>query len=159
MRRDTDAQARALLHELRMIENDRGAMAALRCALNPGKISRAWPVLGRLQAVGDPIAETVAGLYAYHPADSDSGNMGTTCRQLFADQDARIRRLLGCETGRDICRHVRPVILAARAKGVGINYEQLYKDLRFWSRPVKTRWATEYWQASDRANTDQETAS
>jgi hypothetical protein len=126
-------------------------MADLRCALNPAKISRAWPLLGHIGGIGSRRFETIAGLFAYHPNITNIGNLGTTCRRLATDSntfDTRFRRLLSC--GRDeICKRLRPVILAAKAKEVPVNYERLFVDLYYWSDNVKASWAREYWGAPE----------
>jgi len=44
---------------------------------------------------------------------------------------------------------LRPIILAAKAKGIRVNYEELFADLRYWGDKVKTRWAREYWGAPE----------
>jgi CRISPR type I-E-associated protein CasB/Cse2 len=80
-----------------------------------------------------------------------TGNLGTTCHRLAAENnsfDGRFRRLLSCDR-EEICERLRPVILAARAKGIPINYEELYVDLCYWGDNVKARWAREYWGASE----------
>jgi CRISPR type I-E-associated protein CasB/Cse2 len=41
------------------------------------------------------------------------------------------------------------VILAAKAKDVPINYEQLFADLCYWGDRVKERWAREYWGGTE----------
>ena len=132
---------------LRQFKNDRGAMADLRCALNPVKLPRSWPLLGRIGGIGNMRMETVAGLFAYHPDETYIGNLGTTCLRLKEKNqsfDARFRRLLACDRD-EICERLRPVILAAKAKGIAVNYEQLFADLSYWSGKVKERWAQEYW--------------
>ncbi len=140
-----------LLAYLRQRENDRGAMADLRCALSSslGKRSRAWPILAWVGGIDNPRVETVAGLFAYHPQTTNTGNLGTTCRQLAAESatfDGRFRRLLSCDR-HEICDRVRPVVLAAKAKGIPVNYEQLFSDLHYWSDYTKASWAREYWAA------------
>lgn len=138
-----------LLNYLRQLKEDRGAMADLRRALNPVQRHRAWPLLARFGGIDDPRYETVAGLFAYHPDETSSGNLGTTCRRLSGDHntfEGRFRRLLACDRN-DICEHIRPVVLAARAKGIPVNYEQLFADLFYWSDAVKARWAAEFWGA------------
>jgi CRISPR system Cascade subunit CasB len=139
-----------MLAYLRQLRNDRGAMADLRCALNPAKLPRAWPLLARVGGIGNPRIETVAGLFAYHPGETDIGNLGTTCLCLKEQNqsfDARFRRLLACDCD-EICDRLRPVILAAKAKGIPVNYEQLFVDLCWWES-AKARWAKEYWGAPD----------
>jgi CRISPR system Cascade subunit CasB len=146
-RTDPKKAAARLLAYLRQLKNDGGAMANLRCALNPAKIPRAWPLLARVGGIGNPSIETVAGLFAYHPDETQTGNFGTTCRRLAAENnsfDGRFRRLLACDR-EEICDRLRPVILAAKAKGIPINYEELYANLCYWGDNVKARWAREYW--------------
>jgi CRISPR system Cascade subunit CasB len=93
-------------------------------------------------------------LFAYHPQITSTGNLGTTCRQLAAESttfDARFRRLLACDRN-EICDRIRPVVLAAKAKGIPVNYEQLFSDLHYWSDVTKASWAREYWAASEPDN-------
>jgi CRISPR system Cascade subunit CasB len=142
--RDPNQAATRLLAWLRQFKNDRGAMADLRCALNPTKLPRSWPLLARVGGIGNARIETVAGLFAYHPDESHSGNLGATCLALKAE--TRFRRLLACDRD-EICERLRPIILAAKAKGIPVNYEQLFADLCYWSPSVKARWAQEYWSA------------
>jgi CRISPR system Cascade subunit CasB len=139
--------AAKVLAYLRQLRHDRGAMADLRCALNPVRRARAWPLLARIGGIDRPIYETVAGLFAYHPDETQHGNLGTTCRRLAGENnsfDGRFRRLLSCDRD-EIAERLRPVILAAKAKGVPVNYEELFADLVYWGDNVKARWAREYW--------------
>jgi CRISPR type I-E-associated protein CasB/Cse2 len=142
-------RAAQLLTYLRQLKEDRGAMAELRRALTPTQRHRAWPLLARVGGIDEPRYETVAGLFASHPLETGSGNLGVTCRLLSGDHntfEGRFRRLLACD--RDaICAHVRPVVLAAKAKGLPVNFEQLFADLSYWSDRVKAQWAAEYWGA------------
>lgn len=140
------AAARLLAH-LRRLNNDRGVIADLRCALNPTTLPRAWRWLGPVNGIGNRRIETVAGLFAYHPDETHTGNLGTTCRRLAAESnsfDGRFRRLLSCDRD-EICERLRPVILAARAKDIKVNYERLFTDLCYWNDYVKASWAREYW--------------
>ncbi len=143
--------AAMLLAHLRRLKEDRGAMAHLRCALSPTRLPRAWPLLARVGGVGNPRIETVAGLFAYHPNEIHNGNLGTTCRQISdrkSSFDGRFRRLLACDRD-EICERLRPVILAAKAEGIPVNYEELFADLCYWGGKVKARWASEYWGAPE----------
>ena len=145
---DPKQTATRLLAYLRQLKTDRGAMADLRCALSPARRSRAWPLLARVGGIGDARIEVVAGLFAYHPVETGTGNIGTTCRLLAAENstfESRFRRLLSCGHRNEVCERLRPVALAAKAKGVPINYEQLFVDLCYWGDNVKARWAHEYW--------------
>ena len=151
-RQDPREEARRLLSDLRHRTTDRGAMADLRCAVSPARLHRAWPLLARVGGIGDRSVETVAGLFAYHPEETDKGNLGSTCRRLAAENssfEGRFQRLLSCGDPAEVCDRLRPVVLAARAKGVKINYEQLLVDLRYWGDKVKARWAREFWGAGE----------
>ena len=146
---DPKENARRLLDYLRQLKNDRGKMADLRCALSPAKRPRAWPLLAPVGGIDRPIYESVAGLFAWHPEEAHAGNLGTTCRHLSAERtsfDGRFQRLLTCDRD-EICERLRPVVLAAKAKGIPVNYEELFADLCYWGDNVKARWAREYWGA------------
>ena len=143
--------AAKFLTYLRKLRNDRGAMANLRCALKSAQRQRAWPFLASFGGIDEPRYETIAGLFAYHPEETNKGNFGTTCRLLSGEHntfDGRFRRLLGCDRD-DICKHIRSVVYAASARGITINYEQLFADLWYWSDGVKVRWAREFWSVSE----------
>jgi CRISPR type I-E-associated protein CasB/Cse2 len=140
-------RAAAVMALLRSMQNDRGAMSNLRCALAPSRRHRAWPLLARIGGIDDPVVQTIAGCYAHHPAEAHAGNFGDTCRTLAGAHtsfDARFRRLLACDRS-ELCERVRPVILAAKAKEVPVNYEALGADLLWWGDRVRTRWAQAYW--------------
>lgn len=141
--------AAKLLANLRKLRNDRGAMADLRCALNPTRRARAWPLLAQVGGIDRPIFETIAGLFAYHPEETNTGNLGTTCRHLAGENNSfegRFKRLLSCDRD-EVCERLRPIVLAAKAKGIPVNYQELFTDLWYWGDNVKARWAREYWGA------------
>jgi CRISPR system Cascade subunit CasB len=149
VQRDPKETAKHLLAYLRGRKNDRGVMADLRCALSPSpaKRARAWPLLAAVAGIGDTRVETVSGLFACHPEETQDGNLGTTCRSLAAESntfDGRFRRLLACDR-EEICERLRPVVLAAKAKGIPVNYEELFADLCYWGEKVKERWAQKFW--------------
>lgn len=149
---DPNELAAQLLRYLRQLQHDRGAMAELRRALTPAQRHRAWPLLARVGGIGDVRYEAVAGLFARHPEETHAGNLGTTCRKLSADHgtfEGRFRRLLACSRCDEVSDHIRPVVLAAKAKGVRVNYEQLFIDLSYWGETVKARWAAEFWGVPD----------
>ncbi|MBI4563287.1 MAG: type I-E CRISPR-associated protein Cse2/CasB [Planctomycetes bacterium] len=148
---DVNERASRFMDYLRKLKNDRGAMADLRRAINPAQRHRAWPLLARFGGIDNPRYETVAGMFAYHPDETNVGNLGTTCRQLSGAHDTfegRFRRLLSCDR-EDICEHIRPVILTAKAKDIRVNYKQLFVDLWYWSTSVKSKWAAEFWGAPE----------
>lgn len=149
----------ALLEFMRTHKEDRGVMANLRCALVDSKRYRAWPILGRFAAIGDPVAETVAGLFATHPEEDLVGNLGTTCLRLMRVREGthrgesgvtpterRFQYLLAAEKT-EISERVVRIILMAKVNGIPINYERLERDLRYWNDRIRTEWASAFWVA------------
>ncbi|OGV64081.1 MAG: type I-E CRISPR-associated protein Cse2/CasB [Lentisphaerae bacterium RIFOXYB12_FULL_65_16] len=133
---------------------DRGALANLRAALSETRRYRAWPLLGGFHgAIGNPAFETVAALWAAD-ADShasDSADLGDALRKLSGEHnsfDGRFRRLLTCDRD-EIAERVAPVVRAAQAKGVPVNYARLLSDLLCWSDDAKLRWAKSFWGAPE----------
>jgi hypothetical protein len=113
-----------LVTYLQRWKDDRGALATLRCALRPALRSRTWPLMAQLTRLDStllPAYETVAGLWA---SDADShragaGNFGVVCRALRNDHetfDVRFRRLIDCDTRKELCERIAPVCLAAQVK-------------------------------------------
>jgi hypothetical protein len=136
-----------LMDLLISLQDDRGAMADLRCAWSQTKRSRAWPLLGRAGLIGDRVGETVAGAFGYHPSLADEGNFGTACKKLLqehAGAEQRFARLLDADRD-NLCDLVRPLILAMRSVEVALNYRQLYIDLKFWGERTRVAWAREFW--------------
>ena len=150
---DPQEAATKFLKYLRSLKTDRGAMANLRGVLKSAQRHRAWPLLGPVGGIGNPRYEIVAGLFAHHAEETTTGNLGTTCRRLSDDHDSfdgRFRRLITCDRD-EICDRLVPVVFAAKAKGVPVNYEQLFADLCYWSDNVKERWAREFWGGAEPA--------
>jgi CRISPR system Cascade subunit CasB len=145
---DPKERATQVLGFLRRHKADRGAMANLRCALTDARRCRAWPLLGEIGGIGDTTVETVAGLYATHPEETDRGNLGSLYRTLSGENntfEGRFKRLLTCATREEACAHLRPLVTAAKAKGFKVNYHQLIVDLLFWSENVRVGWARSFW--------------
>jgi CRISPR type I-E-associated protein CasB/Cse2 len=156
---DPHEAGKQLLAHLRQHRQDRGALANLRGALKPAQRHRAWPYLGRV-GIGNPRYEVVAGLFAHHPDgdDSQAGNLGATCRRLAGENntfDGRFRRLLTCDR-EEVCERIVPVVFAAKAKGVRVNYERLFADLTYWTDRTREEWAREYWGGAEPVATEQE---
>jgi len=167
----------ALLDYLQKKKEDRGVMADLRCALVDSKRDRAYPYLGYFNGIGNDhsqkVKQTIAGLFASHPATSVTGNIGSTCLRLCSDDE---RRDLGKKDSKpgalakrlqfilssneeEIFDRVIRIVLRAKADGVSINYEQLEQDLYDWGNPYKTesvkiRWAQSFWASNVEVSDD-----
>jgi CRISPR type I-E-associated protein CasB/Cse2 len=145
--------------------NDRGMLAALRAGLSEGTRHRAWPILASYcdlrhsedLAIWGLVGAGCATLAPDGLARAGVGNIGATMRRLEAggghpDEktlesfDGRFRRLLVCQEVTDLCDHLIPVLRAAKAKGVPIDFRKLYEDLRDWTASdVRLSWAAAYW--------------
>jgi CRISPR system Cascade subunit CasB len=149
------------LERLRKYKDDRGMMANLRCVLVNNKKHRAWPALNRLGVeITNEVSSQVAGLYATHPDETNSGNFGATCRSIeqkrgeksgddnkLTPTERRFQHLLSAEGGTELNDRVLRMVLMAKAQGVPVNYAKLESDLKFWnvSDRTKTEWATAFW--------------
>jgi len=147
------------LEPLRQRSNDRGLMASLRCALVNSKKHRAWPALNRIGVnITNETDTLVAALFATYPEETDTGNFGTTCREIEAvrgesrgDNDKltpterRFQHLLSAEWRDELFQRVTRMVFMAKSHGVRINYKQLSVDLRQWSDRTRTEWGAAYW--------------
>lgn len=144
------------LERLRERCADPGFRAALRHWLGDSEKRRArayqalMNVRGRLD---DEAFNTVAALYAHHPEhQADGSSLGRLCQRLAADFstfEGRFKRLLTCAAD-ELPQQLRPLVFAAHARGVPLDYLRLYLDLRSWNHDhsgedVRKRWATEFW--------------
>lgn len=157
-----------LLERLRKYKDDRGMMANLRCIFVDSKKHRAWPVLNRLGIpIKDDNSAYISGYFAIHPEEASSGNFGKTCKAIeiskgetasgdnkLTPTERRFQYLLAAERSEIYLRVLR-VVRMAKSLGVGINYEQLETDLKYWGNRTKTEWASAFW-AQDAPPVDEE---
>lgn len=161
-----------LLEGLRKYKDNRGMMANLRCGLVDSKKHRAWPVLNRLGiAINDDISAFVAELFATHPEETSTGNIGTTCnhierqreRQRSADAkltptERRFQHLLAAEPGEELHGRILRIVLMAKAHAIPVNYEQLEIDLRRFMKnrdQIRTDWAAAFWTPGIQTETEE----
>lgn len=157
------------LERLRERCADPGFRAALRHWLSesPKRRARSYPALMDVRGTLDDEAfNTVAALYAFHPDHrADGSSPGRLCQRLAADLstfEGRFKRLLSCEADQ-LPQQLRPLVFAAHARGVPVDYLRLYLDLRSWSHDhfgeaVRKRWATDFWGPREALTTQPDTA-
>ncbi|MBR5243389.1 MAG: type I-E CRISPR-associated protein Cse2/CasB [Thermoguttaceae bacterium] len=141
-------------------ERDCGVLADLRRGFSEATETRAWPHIGRFCRLNVDeervVCQTIAAGYATNPKNDATpwSNFGAAAKKLAvknldADKapsfDATFRRLLACRTVEEVCKRLKSLILAMKAKDVAVPWESLYWDLRYWNNDVKTRWAAKYW--------------
>jgi CRISPR system Cascade subunit CasB len=162
----------SLLDRLRRCADNRGMMANLRCILIESKKHRAWPVLNRIGIdINQNVGALIAGLYATHPEEATSGNLGTVCKVIemrrgekrsddnkLTATERRFQHLLAAEKGEEINGRVIRMILMAKSQGVPVNYEQLEKDLSYWNDRTKTEWASAFWTPGAESVPEEEVA-
>lgn len=147
--------------------DDRAALAHLRRGLGkePGTEPKVFPyvvpwIKDDMLASERKVYFIAASLFALHPANSESGNMGTAFRQIgLASGDSgsierRFVHLLNSHPD-DLPSRLRHAIGMAKSKNVPVNYSRLLRDLRYWdsdSRKVQQRWAEEFWGSTSGDN-------
>lgn len=74
---DQEIQERTtfVVGQLLKMKEDKGAMAELRCLLNPNLKHRGWQIVGQMGGIGDFATETTAGLFALHRIHSADKKM------------------------------------------------------------------------------------
>jgi CRISPR type I-E-associated protein CasB/Cse2 len=155
------------LAKLRKIANDRGKMAALRRGASEATQQQAWPVIAHLgEDIGNFAACTVGAFFAEHPEEENkSWSLGTTCRRIALEGvsgydipdsfDKRFRRLLACDTAVEVAGQFKTWVRFAKAKGIRVNYEQMFWDLDGWEKradDIKLQWARGFWPARKETN-------
>jgi len=145
------------------LRDDRAALAALRRGLgqSPGTAASMYPYVVRwLSQDTPPWQETayylVAALFAYHPAEGGTGNMGdhfARARDPQGDDTAIERRFTALLAAHldDLDFYLRQAISFLKSKEVPISWHQLLSDLLAWDHPdryVQQRWARAFWGRS-----------
>jgi CRISPR system Cascade subunit CasB len=147
------------LEELRDA-GDRGALASLRRGLGkpPGTAAEMYPyVVPWIGESASPweekICYIIAPLFALHPDVGGVGNMGEALfkvRQLSNSESIEKRFVALLRTrAEDLPDHLRHSVSLCKSKGVPIDWNQLFSDLRYWessNRSVQRKWATSFWR-------------
>jgi CRISPR type I-E-associated protein CasB/Cse2 len=164
----------ALIEFLQRNKNDRGKMATLRKGLIAHQAQYTWPLLNPFGGVGYQyqarVIQTIAGLFAHHPTNTDKGNFGDLCRKLLDDNERE--NILKGESG-SISKHFQYVLAAdgeeifarvsrlvrrAKRDDIPINYQRLLDDLTGWESyrkdGIKTQWGLAFWTTHVEEGTD-----
>lgn len=147
---------------------DRGALAALRRGLGqpPGTVAAMYRyVVPWIPAEAPPWEEAafylVAALFALHPVSSRDANLGASYRHAGAAEagdgggdaervsatERRFTALLASHPD-DLPERLRYAVAFLRSRDIGVNWAQLFDDIRRWgdpSRRVQREWARAYW--------------
>lgn len=142
---------------LQRLCQDRGHAASLRRHWSPATRHQAFPVLGRLGAIGRLPQSTVAALFAVHPQHAAGTGIGRAALRMGERKDGEhpydrhFRRLLACDDLDDLAPQLYRLVKRLERDGIGIDYALLLRDLRLWAaghaEMIKTDWAKDFWQA------------
>ena len=155
----------ALVAYLESQKNNRGLMADLRRGLTESTEVYAWPHLSKFCGLDNKlefdVVRTVAGLYAYHPMNVPKVNIGSLCFAMLTEEEQkdilngegkddgaiamRLFQLLNSDR-EELLPLVGRLVLYAGSKEVGLDYEQLGRDLLFWNDRVRRTWASSFWR-------------
>jgi len=146
--------------------DDRAMLAALRRGLGqpPGAVPEVskyvQPWLGRDSSISTERGYyTIAPLFALHPAEGNSGNMGSHMAMLAepeSDPPSSVERrfmLLLSADADDLPEYLRQAVSLLKSKDVPINWQQLLTDVLAWNRRderprlrVRRQWSREFWR-------------
>lgn len=137
-------------------DQHRGDRAALRRHWSPTTRHQAFPVLGKLGALGDERKTILCALFAEHPLHKTGNTVGKAALFLGDRRDGdhpfdrHFRRLLACDNLNDLGTQLHRFVKRLSREGIPLDYAVLHRDLNFWanySDRVKLDWASQFWQA------------
>lgn len=149
------------------VAEDRAVRADLRRGLGqpPGYASHLTMHIARqgMQRWQENIAYVVAPLFALHPMNTDSGNMGDHLmqlrllrkRELHGMEEQALERRFGAllaahEEELDV--YLRQLISMLKQKDIPVNWRQLFWDIWAWKDPdkqaeVRRQWAKSFFES------------
>lgn len=141
---------------LKRMAQDTAFGAALRRADNPATEYQSWEYLAKWCDLDNTYERTcfvtVAAALAHAKQSIDTqSSIGSAIARSYKDgnQDdsakRRLRRLLACDTGKEACKWVRPLLRLAESRGVHVNFGRLLDDLLYFGPKVKERWAMDFY--------------
>lgn len=147
------------LEELRD-KGDKGALASLRRGLGkvPGTSAETYPYIvpwipESASQWEERICFIIAPLFALHPDTGGKGNMGEALFEVMrlSNSESTEKRFVALLRSRaeDLPEHLRHSVSLCKSKGVTIDWNQLFSDLRYWEsidRSVQRKWATSFWR-------------
>lgn len=144
-----------------LIQKDNGAAAALRRADNPATEYQSWEYLARFIDIDKDyerlpyatIASALAKAKAEHNGTVQIGEAIARCYDDGKDSEqaqAKLRRLLACDSVEEVCRVLRPLFSLIHSKaGIQLDYSSLLQDL-YWfnadSQRAKAKWAQNFYR-------------
>lgn len=148
-------------HIIDLVQQDKGARAALKYADHPSLGYKSWSYLADFINIEDKNELLSYGLVASSVAkykndgdDKDGGlNVGKALRACYDKGDdgkkqaeSKLLRLLSCESVEELCLALRNYISLIESKNPGaLSYSRLLKDLCYFGEQTKIRWTRDFY--------------
>ncbi len=141
---------------------DRRALAHLRRGLGkrPGAAPEMFPYVvpwlpPNLHPQEEAAYYAIAALFAWHPAIAASGNMGDhlAATKEKGREEAVERRFVALLAAHpdDLPEFLRQAISYLASKEIPVNWDRLFRDMRYWGHPdygdrIRKQWAASFWR-------------
>ena len=150
-------------------KNDKGFAASLKRADNPDTAYQAWEILATYGVPLDKESKRLSHALIFAAIARSSknmdGNLGLGAALAKAYQDdgnrdsdaakAKLRRILACNDVVETCQVLRPILQLICSRGVGISFEKLLNDLKFFnSEKTLACWAQDFFGSISKENED-----
>lgn len=140
------------------MKNDSAFGAALRRADNPATESQAWEYLASwcdLDKDWDrrPFETVAAAIAGAKPGVDGFFGIGKAIAECYEDGNksdaakSKLRRLLACNSVKEACVILRPLLSLIASRGVRLNYGQLLNELIYFGdgEKAKEKWAMDFY--------------
>lgn len=139
---------------------DRAVRAALRRGLGqppgyaPEMLMHMAPRVQGMPEWQERAAYIVASLFALHPKNTDTGNMGDHMARLRGKNDDALERRFGvllAAHSEELDVYLRQAVTMLEQKDIPVNWLQLFKDISGWGHPdiqaqVRRAWANSFYR-------------
>jgi CRISPR system Cascade subunit CasB len=159
-----DKCQRFIEYAIKRMGSDRALGARFRRADNPATEYQSWEYFSRFDVDLQNIRErkvfaTVAAALARAKPKTDGNlSVGRAIALSFGNgkedpqAKSRLRRLLACDTSEEACDILRPLLQLVASRGNAVKFEDLLRDLLYFSERKKERWAQDFFSTAP--NTD-----
>lgn len=151
---------------IRRCGSEPACRAAMRRADNPKSGCCAWEYLVPWCDISKdherlPFALIGAAIARETPTADGEKDIGELFRRICVTEDdrtrerSRFRRIISCDSGRELCDVMRPVLSYLQREVPGqIGYARLLRDMLFWNERVKLRWTANFYGAKQEDEED-----
>ena len=148
------------LRELSNSENKK-IIAALRQGIVPAKEHYSYRYLAPYCDLTNRrslvIFKTIAAMYATHPLEMKTGNLGSAFRKLCSGKEdlermsSKILRLIASDTAEEACLILSKYFSLFKAKKAPFPFESVLQDFLFWGKSSKMAISKEFWLEEEKS--------